>query len=77
MTALENELLEQLRLLTADQQRQVLDFTRGLSQNQTPPGTPGEVLLEKMGSFKFAPGELDLIARAIEEDCEKVDPDGW
>lgn len=38
-------------------------------------GTPGEVLLERMGTFDFAPGAVDQMMAAIEEAFERA-PEG-
>lgn len=35
-------------------------------------GTPGEVLLERMGTFDFAPGAVDEMMAAIEDAFERV-----
>lgn len=75
--SLRDEILRQLEQLSAEQQQRVLDYARSLAQSELPPGTPGEVLLEHIGTFKFAPGALDEIAQAIEEDCERIDWGEW
>lgn len=69
---LKDEIIEQVERLEAPQQRQVLDFARGLD---TPRGTPGRELLHFAGSI--SPADLDAISQAIEEGCEKVEPNGW
>jgi hypothetical protein len=74
--SLRERILDQLDRLTTEQQEQVLDFAAHLPSS-LPPGTPGEVLLARMGTFEFEPGDLDEIAQAIEEGCEKIDWNEW
>jgi hypothetical protein len=68
-------ILQQLDTLTPEQQRSLLDYARSLQT--IPAGTPGQVLLEHMQEFKFEPGEVDDMMRAIDEACERIDPDEW
>ena len=77
MLTLEQLLIEQLHHLSESQQQMLLDYARTLSTDSLPPGTPGDDLIAQMGTFNFAPGELDRIAQVIEEDCEKVDWGEW
>lgn len=70
--SLKDEIIEQVEMLEAPQQRKVLDFVRGL---RTPLGTPGRELLRFAGSFD--PADLEVISRAILEGCENVEPNGW
>lgn len=72
--ALEQELHQQLSVLSLEQQRQVLDFARALALAR-PHGVPGETLLRFGGMFD--PDDLRAMEQAIEEECEKIDPDGW
>ena len=74
MTALESEILEILATLGPEQKRQVLEYVRQLS-DEPMRGVPGKSLLRFAGSI--APEDVRLMARAIEEDCEIVDSDGW
>ena len=63
----------ELEQLNSDQQLQVLDFIQRLSAR--PRGTPGTDLLRFAGLI-----ELDDLARmqkAIDEDCETIEPDRW
>jgi hypothetical protein len=66
------ELIEELRTLSEDQQREVLAFTRALKR---PRGVPARSLLRFAGSIPA--DDLEKMARAIEEGCERVDPDEW
>jgi hypothetical protein len=68
---LKDEIIEQVDRLEAPQQRRVLDFVRGLTRS----GTPGGELLHFARSIDAA--DLAEMSQAIEESCEKVDPDGW
>ncbi len=70
--SVKEQLLEQIETLTPEQQQQVLDFMLSLQHSQLPPGTPGEVLLARMGTFQFEAGELEAMQQAIEEHCESA-----
>lgn len=69
---LTEELREELDKLAPEQQRQVLACARQLSR---PAGVPGEVVLRFAGLIP--PDDLALMEQAIEEDCERIDPDEW
>jgi hypothetical protein len=69
---LKDEIIEQVTRLETPQQRKVLDFARGLG---TPVGTSGRELLRFAGSID--PADLAAISKAIQEGCEKVEPNGW
>ncbi len=71
---MEKELLKQLEQLGPEEQRQVLDFVRTLAPLKRR-GTPGESLLRFGGAIEAA--DLAIIAQAIEEGCEQVNPDEW
>jgi hypothetical protein len=72
--SLERELREQLDQLPPDQQRQVLDFARALASKRR--GSPsGQALSQFAGVITTE--DLRLIARAIDEGCEQVNPDEW
>ena len=66
------QIIEQVDRLDDPQRRQVLDFARRLT---TPMGTPGRKLLHFAGSIEAT--DLAAMAQAIEEGCEKVDPNAW
>lgn len=73
-TAIERELHERLSTLRPDQQRQVLEYVRTLGEAPGR-GVPGRSLLRFSGAI---PGDdLAAMARAIEEDCERVDLRDW
>ncbi len=63
---------EQLDKLDTPQQRQVLEFARGLA---SPAGVSGDKLLRFSGAI--APADLETISRAILEGCEHVDLNAW
>jgi hypothetical protein len=78
MATIPEEVNEILNRLPADKQRQVLDYARSLdvantSSSPLPPGTPFEVLR----AFKptLSPETVDEMQRAIEEECERIEPD--
>ena len=72
--SLEQAVLEQLRHLAVEQQRQVLDFARALVLAKTR-GVPGQSLLRFVGAIDAE--DLTTMAQAIEEGCERVNLDEW
>jgi hypothetical protein len=66
------QIIEQVDRLDDPQRRQVLDFARRLT---TPAGTHGRNLLHFVGSID--PADLEAMSQAIQEGCEKVDPNAW
>ena len=72
--AIEKELREQLDLLPVAQQRQVLDFVRALAAKKCQAAS-GQALNRFAGTI--AKEDLALIAEAIDEGCEQVNPDEW
>jgi hypothetical protein len=74
MSAVERELQRRLSRLGPVEKARVLEYTRSLDEPRQQ-GTPGAALLRFAGSI---PAEsLREMADAIEEGCERVDPDGW
>jgi len=67
-----DEIIQQLDRLATPQQRQVLEFARGLA---APAGVSGDKLLQFAGAI--APADLETISRAILEGCEHVDLNAW
>lgn len=67
-----DEIIEQVDRLDAPHQRKVLDFARLLTE---PTGTPGRNLMRFAGCSE--PVDLDDMSRAIQEGCEKIDPNAW
>jgi hypothetical protein len=72
--SIREEILAELDRLGSRQQRRVLDFARALSATR-PRGKPGKALLAFAGTM--SPDEAHAMALAIEEGCEKVNPDEW
>ncbi len=72
--AIEKELLKQLKQLGPEEQRRVLDFARTLATFKRC-GAPGQSLIRFGGAIDAA--DLAVIAQAIEEGCEQVNPDEW
>lgn len=72
--AIEKELRKQLDKLPAAQQRQVLDFARTLAARKRQIAS-ARALSEFAGTI--AKEDLALIAQAIDEGCEQVNPDEW
>jgi len=67
-----DEINKQLDKLDTPQQRQVLEFARGLA---TPTGVSGGNLLQFAGGIP--PADLETISRAIREGCENLDLNAW
>lgn len=79
---IKRRVLEQLDALDAEGKRAVLDFSRELSARRAsegrqprPVGDTGGALLAFAGTIS-AEG-LEEIRRAVEEDCERIDEEGW
>ena len=60
------------RLPGADQMR-VLEYAKSLARPRR--GVPGRDLLKFAGTI--SPEDLEVMRLAIEEGCERVDPDEW
>ena len=69
----QTQLIEQLDKLSLPKQRRVLDFARSLAD--PPRGVPGTELLRFAGIM--TPEEAKEFLDSIEEDCERIDFDGW
>jgi hypothetical protein len=59
------------RLPSADKIR-VLEYARSLER---PKGVPGRDLLDLAGTID--PEDLEIMKQAIEEGCERIEPDAW
>ncbi len=55
----------------------LLAVARRLQTSPLPPGTPGKVLLQIIEGFEFEPEDLEEMSRAIEEDCEQINPESF
>ena len=73
-TTIKEEIVQEIDRMTPAMQLRVLDFARNLS-NPLPPGVPGKDLLQFAGILTHEEGQEWL--DAIEEGCERIDPDGW
>jgi hypothetical protein len=73
-TPIVEEVIECLKALPQELQRQVLQFTRALAQ-PTPRGIPGHQLLRFAGAISL--DDVRLMSEAIERGCEQVDPNEW
>ena len=69
--SIKDNLIAQLDKLPYDLQLRVLDFVKAL----IPKGVEGKSLLQFEGAIPA--DDLQLMARAIEESCEKVDISEW
>jgi hypothetical protein len=72
--AMKSELLYHLNRLPTAMQCQVLQFTRALEMT-TRSGVPGSGLVSFAGCIPSE--DLDIIAKAVEEGCERVDAHEW
>lgn len=71
---IKHEIEEQLDRLPVEMQRRVLDFALALVATE-PKGVPGANLLRFAGTISKE--DLDLMEKAIEEDCERIDENEW
>ena len=74
-TAFKSKIITQLDKLRPDQQKKVLIFVQSLSEEEPPGGVAGEKLLPYAGCIDA--DDLEIMAKAIEEGCEKVDLNEW
>jgi hypothetical protein len=72
MMTLAQQILKEVDQLSSEQQREVLGYARSLRQKQ---GVAGRELLRFAGSI--GPDDLEEMSRAIDADCERVEPDAW
>ncbi len=72
---LQEQILDQLRRLPENQQEQVLHFAQALAAGKEPIGRPGKELLRFAGAIPAA--DVERMAEAIEEGCERVDLNEW
>lgn len=69
------EINREVALLSAAKERQVLEFVRFLKAQEPLIGTSGETLRSLRGSISGE--QLAEMTQAIEEECERVDSEGW
>lgn len=72
--AVKKAILKDLDQLPAERQRQAQELVHGLLAAR-PAGTPGKELLRFSGVLDGESAREML--EAIEEGCERIDPDGW
>jgi hypothetical protein len=70
-TSIKDALVAQIDRLPYDLQLRVLDFAKAL----IPEGVQGKSLLQFEGTIPA--DDLQLISKAIEENCERVDVSEW
>ncbi len=75
-TPIRDQIINQLDRLSAEQQKQVLDYSLSLQQKR-PPGIHGDELIARARVINFSPEDLAEITQAIEEDCERIDWNEW
>lgn len=68
------QVVQQMETLPENLQRQVLEFIQAL-QLLTQRGVAGKQLLQFAGTIP--PDDLELMHKAIEDECERVDLDEW
>ena len=73
-TAIADEVVEYLKVLPQHLQQRVLNIVRGLAKTSIK-GTPGIKLIRFTGSIPAE--DLQLMYDAIQQDCERIDIDGW
>lgn len=74
MNNIEQSIVEAVEKLDRVQQEQVLRYAQQLEQDSRQWIT-GEELVALVRSLDFNPQDVALMAQAIEEDCERIDPD--
>lgn len=72
--AIQSDLLKEVEQLPPPLQRKVVAYAHSLSQAR-PQGTPGKQLLKFAGIL--SPEEAKAMMDAIEEGCERIDPNEW
>lgn len=68
-TTYEQQILEQIREMNEEQQREVLAFARSMKR---PKGISGKEFIERTKDIRIDPEDLKLMQDAIEEWCERV-----
>jgi hypothetical protein len=74
ITTMKEEICAEMERLSPVDQRRVLDLAKNLARSGLLE-VPGRTLLRFAGTID--PSDLDVMQRAIEEDCERVDENGW
>jgi hypothetical protein len=68
------EIIEQLERLSEQKQKQILEYVKAMLQ-EAPQGTPGRELLRFAGAIPTE--EIEQIRQAIDQDCERINPNEW
>ena len=71
----EQELLGHAQQLSAEKQQRLLNYARVLAKTRPVKGESGPGIIQSTGLFPTK--DLDEMAQAIEEDCERIDWGGW
>ncbi len=69
-----SEIVSELNKLDSKKQQKVLEYKR-LGSNNLPRGVPGSAVLKFAGSIDH--DELQLMTKAIEAGCERIDANEW
>ena len=72
-THITTKIVDELIALPLDKQNEVLAFARSLRIQSV--GVKGSSLLKFAGDIPVT--DLTQMQKAIEEDCERIDPDEW
>jgi hypothetical protein len=72
--SLTQQIADEVAKLPPQDQERVLAFAQALGSTQ-PQGVPGATWSQFAGSISKE--DLDLMEKAIEEECERVDPNEW
>ena len=70
MAAIEQEILERVSKLDAQQQQRVLEFVRSLG---LPQGIPADDFVARALNLNFDPTDLEQMKQAIEDGCERIE----
>jgi hypothetical protein len=71
----EQELLGHAHQLSAEKQQRLLNYARVLAKTRHIQGESGQSIIQSPGLFRVE--DLDEMAQAIAEDCERIDWGGW
>ena len=74
-TLIADRVIEELKALPNELQRQVLEFTHALVLSSTPHGFHGRQLLRFAGTIP--PKDVKVMREVIEQECEQVDSHEW
>jgi len=73
-STMKEEICAEVDLLSSVDRPRVLDLVKSLVRSR-PVGIPGRRLLRFAGTID--PDDLNVMQRATEEDCERIDENGW